>query len=171
MMKKFCYFLMLLAMAGCGKNTSSSATNPTAKDTIPTQPYIKLTDGFSIMKNPNKEVPSYQIPNLDSFVVDIKGYEFVLPSPEFDYIRENINYNKMLGGDWAYMHIIYNDSLEIRPIKMNEIVKDEQFAITGLKNRFEKEPPSEFKLAFRFYIDNGKGQQEIDQFKVKVVNQ
>lgn len=170
-MKKLIYiFFVVLVTFGCSNKKSSIPENPVVNDTILTQPYIKLSDGYSIMKNQGKVVPAYQIPNLDSFVVDIKGYEFVLPSPEFDYIRDNINYPEMLGGSWAYIDIIYNDSLELKQFNMNEFVKNERFAITGVNKNFDSNPPSEFLLAFRFYIDNGKGQQEIDRFKVKVVN-
>lgn len=160
---------MLLAVAlGCGSKKTPDANTPEKQPGIVTQPYILLKNEYSLLKNPGKEVPAYQIPNLDSFVVDIKGYDFVLPSPAFDYIGEGIDYPKMLGGSWAYLHIMYNDSLVLKHPDMKEIVPDEQFAITGLKEQLGKNPPKEFKLAFRFYIDNGKGMQEIDQFRVMV---
>jgi len=74
----------------------------------------------------------------------------------------------MLGGSWAYLDILYGDSSEIS-VKLNELEKDKKFSIANFKDKFKSEVPKEFKLAFRFYIDNGKGEQEIDHFKVKVV--
>lgn len=160
-----CYLLM-----SCGNKSSvNGKINADQKPQgIDSKPYILLDNEHSIMKNKGKDVPYYYIPNLDSFTIDITGYEFILPSPEFDYIKEGINYTEMLGGSWAYMDILYNDSLETSA-SLNELEKDKKFGVGNFRKRFKGPEPKEFTLAFRFYIDNGKGEQEIDQFKVKVV--
>jgi hypothetical protein len=176
-MKNTLFCFMLLFVIGCGSKTKSNnpATDTTANSGGKTDLTIVLKNEFSMMKNKGKEVPAYSIPNLDSFIVDITGYEFILPSPAFDYIRDGINYPEMLGGSFAYMDIIYgNDSLEVHPhhvvepFTLIEVEENKKFAVRGIKDQFKGGEPKEFLLAFRFYIDNGKGEQEIDLFKVKV---
>lgn len=168
---KIAYIILgLTALLSCGSKSANNKDNKIPDPTNPeivSKPYILLDNEHSMMKNKSKDVPYYYIPNLDSFTVDITGYEFILPSPEFDYIRDGINYPEMLGGSWAYIDILYGDSGDIYT-QLNELEKDKKFAIANFKDRFKGEKPKEFILAFRFYIDNAAGQQEIDHFKVKV---
>jgi hypothetical protein len=130
---------------------------------------IRLSDEYSLMKNAGRtDIPFYLIPSLDSFVIDLTGYEFVLPSPAFDYIGSGINYPEMIGGSWAYVSILYNDTSEIRYAKLKKSDDGNTLTLTNVGNELAGKNVSEFVLAFRFYIDNDKGEQEIDHFKVRV---
>ena len=127
---------------------------------------LVLADGYSLMKGGNGV---YNIHKDDSLIVDISDYEFIFRDPAFNYIREQIDYPKMLGGSWASIRIIYGDSSEIRG-DLIEMKQDRVFYIDHVMNHINRNNIKDFYIAFMFYIDNGKGQQEIDRFPVHIVN-
>jgi len=156
-------FTLLFALLACNSPKEDESSDKEVKpDVIP----LILSDEYSKMKDGQK---AFQIKSSDSLIVNISNYEFILPDPAFTYIRENINYPKMLGGSWAYIDILYNDSLEIRGTIV-EIEKERILHIDNVMNKLKEKNIKDFIIAFRFYIDNGKGQQEIDHFPVHIVN-
>ncbi len=189
-MKNIVFFLFLTILLSCGTKKADTHDTSANKDSVagndavgnadlPSSICIVLKDEHSITKNPGKEVASYTIPDIDSFVVDITGYHFVLPDPAFTDIRDNFNYTELLGagGSFAYIDILYGDSGQISPrnpiwcpgAHLRVIEKDKKFSLSRIKKMCNGKVPTEFILAFRAYIDSpGGGQQEIDRFKVKV---
>lgn len=153
---------VLGACTGQGDGENNGEEENITTNSIP----LVLSDEYSIMKGGKR---TFNINKDDSLILDISGYEFILPDPAFTYIRENINYPKMLGGPWAYINIIYNDSLEIRG-ELIEMSKENLFHIDKVMHELNTKNIKDFTIAFRFYIDNGKGQQEIDHFPVHIVN-
>lgn len=156
-------FTLLFIHLGCNSQKEDESSDKKGKtDIIP----LILSDAYSKMKDGQKV---YQIKSSDSLILDISNYEFILPDPAFTYIRENINYPKILGGPWAYIDILYNDSLEMHGTIV-EIKKEKILHVDNVMNKLKEKNIKDFIIAFRFYIDNGKGQQEIDHFPVHIVN-
>ena len=158
-------FTLIFILLACSNNSPKDNELSNAKVKTDKIPLI-VSDEYSKMKDGQKV---YQIKSSDSLIVDISNYEFILPDPAFTYIRENIDYPEMLGGSWAYIDILYDDSSEIRGTIV-EMEKEGILHIDKVMETLKEKKIKDFIIAFRFNIDNGKGQQEIDHFPVHIVN-
>ncbi len=166
-MKTIFPFAILLFLFACSSDKNKDQEDQPAEPAKPKpSALIKLDDAHSLMKNGADSKP-YLITDIDSFVIDITGYKFILPSPAFDYI--DIDYPQMIGGSWGYISLLKNDSTLVDVIPFEKSIDGNKFTVTELKTMGNI--PQEFTLAFRFYIDNDKGEQEIDHFGVKVVKE
>lgn len=158
----------VLSLSSCGGSSGEKVDKDSLATVVvaPTN-HIVLDSIHSFMKNNNEaSVPTYIVSSADSFYIEMKDYNFYLPDPAFTYIRENIDYKKMVvsSASFAFVDVLSGDST----LSHNTVTFVKSEDNNSILVKIKDKRITDFTLAFRFYIDNGKGEQEIDKFKVKV---
>jgi hypothetical protein len=163
MNKTLAILTSLLFIYSCtSQNQDISESNDLGNDPIP----LIIDSVHSQMHGQGK---AYKISSNDSLYFDISSYKFKLKGEHYDFIRENINYTELMAGSFAYSDVIYNDSMEFL-IKVKEVEKDRIFTFDHVMDSLNKLGVKKFDLAFKFYLDNGFGEDVIDVFPVEIVD-